>query len=80
MKRMSTTWHGLICMGVLLVVAGCAKHIPVTGLRPEYPNVGPAYVKVDSLKPTFRWEPFPRPQDYEADKEGGAQANQSCDL
>ena len=56
-------------MGVLLVVAGCAKHIPVTGLRPEYPNVGPAYVKVDSLKPTFRWEPFPRPQDYEADKE-----------
>ncbi len=70
MKRMSTTWHGLICMGVLLVVAGCAKHIPVTGLRPEYPNVGPAYVKVDSLKPTFRWEPFPRPQDYEADKEG----------
>ncbi len=29
-----------------------------------------AYVKVDSLQPTLLWEPFPRPQDHEADKEG----------
>lgn len=48
------------------------------GLRPEYPGVrGPLtgdkligewfeWTKVDSLQPTLRWEPFPRPQDREA--------------
>ena len=29
-----------------------------------------AYVKVDSLQPTLLWEPVPRPEDHEADKEG----------
>ena len=76
--RMSTPWQRLTCLGVVLVVAGCAQ-FPVSGLRPQYPKArfrfgGPggevAYVKVDSLQPTLLWEPFPRPQDHEADKEG----------
>ena len=75
--RMSTPWQRLTCLGVVLVVASCAK-VPVSGLRPEYPKVRqsivepplPAYVKVDSLQPTLRWEPFPRPQDHKADKKG----------
>ena len=70
MKRMSTTWKGIICLGVLLMVTGCFQ-LPVSGLQPEYPKDRGLYQssKVDSLQPTFRWEPFPRPQDYEADNE-----------
>ena len=73
MKRMSTTWKGIICLGVLLVVTSCGPivSLPVSGLRPEYPKVrGSHYSKVDSLQPTFRWEFFHWPQDYEANKEG----------
>ncbi len=31
---------------------------------------GPAYPNVDSLRPTLRWESFPRREDLEADREG----------
>lgn len=58
-----------------VVLAGCASTVPVAGLRPEYPEMrggvsGRAFVRVDSLQPTLRWESFPRPQDQEADKDG----------
>lgn len=55
----------------LLVLAGCAVEAPVSGFRPVNPeltysmNVTRAagdildWTKVDSLQPTFRWEPFP---------------------
>lgn len=55
---------------VLLLLAGCALPIPVSGLRPEYPEVRAGFVEVDSLQPTLRWESFPRSQDHAEDKEG----------
>ena len=76
-RRMSAPWRGIICAGVLLLVAGCGAGgpLPVSGLRPEYPEVRrggvfplPATAKVHSLQPTFRWEPFSGSQDYEANK------------
>lgn len=62
---------------MLSSVVGCTRPIAVRGLRPEYPealwdsfsNKG-HFVEVDSLRPTLRWEPFPRPQDRQADNEG----------
>lgn len=77
MGRRDTLWQGVVGLAGLLVVAGCASTVPVSGLRPEYPEVRAtvftnelASVEVDSLQPTLRWEAFPRPQDREADREG----------
>ena len=76
-RRISSPWPGIICAGVLLLVAGCGAGgpLPVSGLRPEYPEVRrgrviswPVAAKVGSLQPTFRWESFPRPHGHEADK------------
>ncbi len=63
-------WPALLWLLGLLVVTGCST--AVWGLRPEYPAValsGTAFVEVDSLQPTLRWEAFSGPQDRDADKE-----------
>jgi hypothetical protein len=53
MKR--NLWILMLC---LVVLAGCATY---KGIKPIYPEVGhPNMPKVvDSLQPTFRWEPVP---------------------
>jgi len=51
-------------------VVGCTGTVLVSGLRPHYPEPAPKFVEVDSLRPMLRWEPFPRPQDREVDKDG----------
>jgi arylsulfatase A-like enzyme len=63
-------------LGLVFLIGACAPGA-VVGLRPEYPptgqlfrNAGYDFVAVDSLQPTFRWEPFPREQDLAADKTG----------
>lgn len=68
---------GLFWLLWLTCLAGCATTVPVSGLRPEYPEArykffGPevAWINVNSLQPTLRWEAFPRQQDREADKKG----------
>ena len=53
---------------LVLVMWGCTVPAEVTGLRPLYPEASTGWAKVDSLRPTFRWEKFPRPQDL---KSGG---------
>ena len=65
----------LFSLLVMAVLAGCS--IPMAGLHPEYPPAEKGtfalwtdYVKVDSLQPMLRWQPFPRPEDVKADKSG----------
>lgn len=69
---------------VALALSGCTTPVAVSGLRPESPAAvtSPfphrprsdpmpwAFVEVDSLQPTLRWEPFPRPADLAADPAG----------
>lgn len=66
---------------VFILICGCSSVAPTLGLRPEYPenrnrtgslSHSPEilFVEVDSLQPTFRWETFPRPHDFKADKQG----------
>ncbi len=52
-----TKWILMMCWVILI---GCTTF---KGLKPVYPAVGnPNYPKtVDSLQPTFRWEPSPEP-------------------
>ena len=71
---------------VLLVLVGCYT-VTVSGLEPIYPEVvnsrsGAASFEVDSLRPTFRWESFPRSQDLRNDENGllGRIHNLSYDL
>jgi hypothetical protein len=59
---------------VLFVLADCSN---VAGLKPVYPQPqtvrgysGGAFLEVDSLQPTFRWESFPRPEDLRKDENG----------
>jgi hypothetical protein len=58
--------------GALLVLAGCGQPLVNPGLKALYPQqrmilfVDPppgAFVPVDSLQPTLRWESFPRSSD-----------------
>ena len=65
---------GVLGLLSTLLAAGCAG-TPTAGLQPEYPPVRTGffalwsdYVEVDSLRPTFRWQSFPRRQDLAADK------------
>ncbi len=58
-------------------LAGCTLSAKVHGLEPEYPParwhiwaMRPAFMDVDSLQPTLRWEAFPRPFDREHDDLG----------
>jgi len=60
---------------VLLSITGCALPVYVSGLKPEYPKFvtghgGIGYYEVDSLRPLFWWESFPRSQDIKGDKDG----------
>lgn len=60
----------LLSVAGLTWVVGCAGTVPVSGLRPHYPEPSLKFVEVDSLQPTLSWEAFPRPIDLEIDKEG----------
>ena len=60
---------------VLVFSTSCSFKAPVFGLKPEYPENRTdtdeiVFVEVDSLRPTLRWESFPRSQDLREDKEG----------
>ena len=47
----------------VFLATGCASQpLYVVGLRPELPRVE-RISQLDTLRPTFRWEPFPRAQD-----------------
>jgi hypothetical protein len=66
--RIGSPW----LLGACLFLAGCTHQLSVHGLKPLYPEVrgnlatnAIAYVEVDSLQPTLKWEPFPRPRDLE---------------
>ena len=56
----------LASLSALLLVSGCIP-VAVSGFKPIYPEVSRGFfskgqldwVKVDSLQPTFRWEPVP---------------------
>jgi len=48
----------------VLLAAGCAPKPYVVGLKPESPIVE-SESQVDTLRPTFRWERFPRAKDLE---------------
>jgi hypothetical protein len=61
---------------ILAFITSCGG-VPIVGLHPEYPPVEKGtfalfsdFVLVDSLQPTFRWQPFPRPEDRSEDKSG----------
>jgi hypothetical protein len=61
---------------IVAFLAGCGG-VPIVGLHPEYPPVEKGtfslfsdFVMVDSLQPTFRWGPFPRPEYLKVDEEG----------
>ncbi len=53
-----TKWILIMCLSILV---GCTTF---KGLKPVYPEVGhPNFPKkVDSLQPTFRWQPSPEPE------------------
>jgi hypothetical protein len=64
---------------VVVSLSGCSVPAPVYGLRPEYPSAhldimstppAVAFVEVDTLQPTLRWEPFPNMEDRENDRNG----------
>jgi len=65
--------HGLFWLLLGVFIAGCG--VAVVGLQPAYPPLEkkifatyPNFVEVDSLQPTFQWQPFPRPEDFLAGK------------
>lgn len=60
----------LLSVAGLTWVVGCAGTVPVSGLRPHYPEPSLKFVEVDSLQPILSWEAFPRPIDLAVDKEG----------
>ena len=57
----------------ILLVTGCvAKPLYIVGLKPELPRAD-RESQLDTLRQTFRWEPFPRAADLgELDPQGGA--------
>jgi hypothetical protein len=65
--------HGLLWLLLVVLSADCG--IAVVGPHPAYPPlekkifaIYPDFVEVDSLQPTFYWQPFPRPEDFLAGK------------
>ncbi|MFQ5931230.1 MAG: hypothetical protein ACE5MM_02360 [Nitrospiraceae bacterium] len=87
--RLSGGWSACLSIGFILLrlvgltlVVGCAGRVPVSGLRPHYPEPSRGFVEVDSLRPTLSWEAFPRPIDLAGDKEGmrGRISNVTYDL
>lgn len=72
MKR--GVFHGFLLLTLYALLAGCATEASVHGLKPEYPRVrhnffteSIAFVEVDSLQPTLKWESFTftNPQGHE---------------
>lgn len=68
-------WQRSLALIFLTLITGCGT--PMVGLQPEYPPFKKGmfalwgkFVEVDSLQPTLRWQPFPRQEDSDADKEG----------
>ena len=67
--RINRTWMGLVLAPAILVATGCAVQTSVSGFRPVYPGATYSFgnpppdildwTKVDSLRPTLRWQPFP---------------------
>lgn len=61
---------------VVVALSGCAPPVSVYGLRPDYPKpkldgaLRAAFVEVDTLQPTLRWEPFPDADDRKDDRDG----------
>ena len=58
----------------LAILSGCGG-VTAVGLHPVYPPLEKKafathceFVEVDSLQPTLKWQPFPRPSDDFADK------------
>ncbi len=60
-----------VLLALVLVMGGCTAPAEITGLRPLYPEASTGWAKVETLRPTFRWEKFPRPRDS---KPGGEPA------
>ncbi len=66
---------GFLWLTLASIGTGCARPLPAVGLRP-LPLLmrgwtrDPLTRELDSVKPTLRWEAFPRPEDLEADTEG----------
>jgi hypothetical protein len=74
---MNPRW--LVFLSTMAVaLSGCALPASVYGLRPEYPTAmlditstpKVAFVEVDSLQPTLRWEPFPDADARKDDRDG----------
>jgi hypothetical protein len=66
-----SSWVPLV--GLLILCASCAAPWPVSGLRPLHPEPRhdrgtgvPVAAEVDTLRPTLRWEAFPRAADLAA--------------
>jgi len=68
----SFLFSAIALAGALLVLAGCGQPLVNPGLRALYPQqrmmlfIDPppgAFVPVNSLQPTLKWESFPRSQD-----------------
>jgi len=67
--------YGFLFLIFIFLIAGCST--PMAGLQPQYPPFEQKmfsrwgnFVEVDSLQPTLRWQPFPRPQDRVDDEAG----------
>ncbi len=63
MRAFGQLRRALVPLSLALVMGGCAAPGEVTGLRPLYPEASMMWPNVDSLRPTFRWEAYPRPAD-----------------
>jgi hypothetical protein len=67
--------YPVMVLVLAFILNGCG--MPRVGLQPQYPPVKKGmfalwgkFIEVDSLKPTLRWEPFPRQQDLDKDEKG----------
>lgn len=74
--KMPNKLHGLsiYILFALAILSGCGG-VTVVGLHPKYPPLEKKafathceFVEVESLQPTFQWQPFPRPSDDFADR------------
>ncbi len=59
-----------VLLALVLVMGGCTAPAEITGLRPLYPEASTGWAEVETLRPTLRWEKFPRPRDL---KTGGGE-------
>jgi hypothetical protein len=64
-RKKPIVYRGLLSACLMMIIACCGKGPPVTGLIPEYPPVKiksfalySEFTEVDSMQPTFRWQPF----------------------